>query len=289
VLETGEHAFVTGPDDAGQRLDRFLSRQTGLSLRAARRLAEAGSVRVDAHPRPAGYKLCAGRTVTIAITPSVRSTEDVLSSLVAATADYAAFFKPAGLNTAALAGVSGPSLEALLPRLCPERSVILLNRLDRDTSGLVLGAFAAAAAARFRALESQGLVDKRYLAVVIGEMPAPMTLKWALDTAHRAKVKVLGMRTPDALRWTVARPLAYACGSTLVEARIAKGARHQIRAHLAHAGFPISGDALYGADHAGTGLKLHHRQVTFPGFRAGIRPNWHDVAIFSEYVTDETL
>jgi len=276
VLKTGEQIFSCGAHDADSRLDRFISRQAGISLRAARRLIETGSVRVDGVPRPAGYKLRAGRMIAICSTGAVPCAPPYL---VAATAEYAAFFKPAGLHTVSLAGAAAPSLEAELPRLCPKHDIILLNRLDRDTSGLVLGALDAQAAQRFRDFEAKGLVDKRYLAVVTGEMPGEMTLKWALDTADRAKVKVLDMQTPDALRWTEVRPLAGVSGSTLVEARIAKGARHQIRAHLARAGFPISGDVLYGADNAHTGLKLHHWRVAFPGFSAEIRPDWRGVTI----------
>ena len=64
---------------------------------------------------------------------------------------------------------------------------------------------------------------------------------------------------------------------TLVRVTILRGARHQIRAHLAHAGFPILGDPLYGKQ-AGTPcvvrMYLHHARVTLPGFTASVMPGW---------------
>ena len=51
---------------------------------------------------------------------------------------------------------------------------------------------------------------------------------------------------PDPLRWTEATPLLSLGKAVLVLAEIRKGARHQIRAHLAGSGFPILGDATYG-------------------------------------------
>jgi len=276
VPETTRHTFSAGPDAAGQRLDRFLCRRAAISLRAARRLINLDFVRVDNIPRPAAHKLRAGQSVTLLTDTPLDSSDLSVTGhphVVSATADYAALFKPPGLHTVSLAGATGPSLEAHLPQLFPQRRAILINRLDRDTSGLVLAAFDTDSARRFRELEDQSLVDKRYLALVMGVMPAPMTLKWTLDTADRAKVKTLSTETSDVLRWTLVWPLAYCSNATFVTVRIAKGARHQIRAHLAHAGFPIAGDALYGVDD-GKGLKLHHWRVEFPGFCAEVVPGW---------------
>ncbi|MBU1247724.1 MAG: RluA family pseudouridine synthase, partial [Proteobacteria bacterium] len=60
-------------------------------------------------------------------------------------------------------------------------------------------------------------------------------------------------------------------GTTFVRAIIARGARHQIRAHLAAAGHPIVGDALYGT--AGERLCLYHTALDFPGFSVRLDPD----------------
>ncbi|WP_243363948.1 RluA family pseudouridine synthase [Fundidesulfovibrio terrae] len=281
---TNKKAFPVGDDNAGARLDRFVSESAGVSLRAARRLVERGAATVGGSARTGGYKLRPGQTVEVM--EEEWSAPGEMPRLLAACRDYAAFFKPPGLHTAAVCGSFEPSLEALLPDIAPDLSVRLVNRLDRDTSGIVLGAVGDEAAMRFREMEDAGQVDKRYLALVLGRVAGELTLSWALDTEGGSTVRVPGNETPDRLRWTLVRPVAEQGGLTLVEARISKGARHQIRAHLAHAGHPIAGDALYGGPQAAS-LRLHHWRVSLPGFSVTAPPAWEEVQVLVEKITEE--
>lgn len=294
---TNDFNFLTGDADSGERLDRFLAARAGVGLRAARRMIARGAVSVEGRPRGEAYKLRPGQAVK-----AERAGEDAPGQapdasgsavpeqggprLLKAGGGFAAFFKPAGLHTAALAGGGGPSLEALLPALCSGKEVLLVNRLDRDTSGIVLGALSRADAVRFREMENRGEVDKRYLAVVRGAVDAPMELRWSLDTAGRARTRVLDAQAADRLRWTRVSPVRMIDGRTLVEARIAKGARHQIRAHLARAGLPIAGDGLYGTPGEG-GLRLHHWRCSLPGFCAACAPDWNEVKALVEVFSEE--
>ena len=60
-----------------------------------------------------------------------------------------------------------------------------------------------------------------------------------------------------------------------LQADIAKGARHQIRAHLAAYGYPILGDTIYEKTENDEGrLYLHHARIIFPGFTAVCPPQW---------------
>lgn len=309
---------------AGERLDRFLARVSGVSLRAARRCIERGGVLVDGRLRGPGWKVTLGSRVTAHLTDDVPHKEQGTARearLLVAAQHYAAFFKPSGLHTVTQAGSGELALEALLGDLLPAHAVFLVNRLDRDTSGIVLGAFGRQAVLRFRGYEKNGQVDKRYLALVQGEVKAPVRCDWALDTRGGSRVRVRRTPAPDELRTTWVRPLAIHNGTTLVEARIRMGARHQIRAHLAYAGHAIIGDVLYGGcsrsggqqggacagrtgrgvgavpsgdfvetahDDAacGPGLRLHHWRVSFPEFQVEILPDWEEVkvlhAVFAE-------
>nr|GBO95227.1 ribosomal large subunit pseudouridine synthase D [Nitratidesulfovibrio sp. HK-II] len=231
-----------------------------------------------------------------------------------------ALYKPGGLHSAAIAGSVAPCVEARLPALLgkgPEHEGFprLLNRLDGPTSGILLAARTPQAAQRFHAAEDSGQVAKTYLALVHGTLVQPVTVRRALDTANRATTRVLPDDTPDPLRHTEVMPLgtmnamgaALPCGEnatagaslsntpcTLVRCVIRKGARHQIRAHLAALGHPIVGDVRYGGcaeaegnlpaapspaarqavPHAAPTLYLHHARTELPGFRAACPPPW---------------
>jgi len=271
---TNENAFPVNVHDAGERLDRFVARAAGVSLRTARRLVRRAAVTVDGSVRTEGYKLKPGQAVLVA--QEAPGAPQAVARLLLAGSDYAAFYKPPGLHTAAICGSFEPSLEGVVADIAPGMAVTLVNRLDRDTSGIVLGALSQRAALRFRELEDAGLVDKRYLALVQGTVSGPLLLRWELDTADRAVVRISGAPSADRLRWTLARPVCEMKGLTLIEARIEKGARHQIRAHLSHAGHPIAGDMLYGGPQA-VSLRLHHWCVSLPEFSAQAGPDWEEV------------
>ena len=261
-------AHLVTPDEAGRRLDVLLAALApDLGLRGRRRLIETGRVTVDGQIRKPGYRPLPGQAIAFEALPA--PTCPPALRLVARTSRYAALAKPAGLSSVHLAGGDLPSVEDFLPGLLP--GAVLVNRLDAATSGLLLAALDSEAAADYRRLEDSGQVHKTYLAVVHGRLPAPLAIARSLDTARRRKTAVLPADSSDLLRATAVRPLSYEPERdlTLVEAVIRKGARHQIRAHLAASGHPILGDALYGPPDASTGrLHLHHARIELPGFTA---------------------
>lgn len=171
---------------------------------------------------------------------------------------------------------------ANMPALPPDPPE-LLSRLDAVTSGLVLAATSSDAASRFRTMEAAGQACKYYLAVVDGILDSPVTVMNALDTANRAQTRVLPDPDPDPARHTEIYPLGETAsfsipgagsGTTLAAVRIKRGARHQIRAHLACAGFPVCGDMLYGREKEGTPFRLHHARLVIPGFSFFCLPPW---------------
>lgn len=279
--------FLIPAERDGQRLDRALEELVpGIGLRGRRRLCEIGRVLLNGRAGAPGVRVRAGQEVRLLEAETSHSSPGV--TVVARSADYAVLSKPAGLHSAALSGGEGVSAEAALPELFPgepaARAPLLCNRLDRGTSGLLLVAFGEDALLAFRRAEDAGQARKTYLAVVHsapGDAPPQrMTLSWPLDTDSRRRTRVLdGGEACDSLRSTEIMRLCPAGeGLWLVAARIWKGARHQIRAHLAHAGLPILGDGLYGAvDTEGAGggtLHLHHFRLEIPGFEAETPPPW---------------
>lgn len=308
------------PAGNGQRVDHLLvALVPDLGLRGRRRLCEAGRVLLDGRPAGAAAKGRAGQElalIPVAAGEGAGAEEargasaDVTDTarFVGQGAGLAALYKPAGLHTARLAGGGGPNLEAALTTLLRKETAgsaalfpKLLNRLDAGTSGLVLAAVNAAGERLWREAEADGAVDKRYLAVVVGHPPQNFIVRAALDTASRARVRIL-RREAGALRhtevWVIARfsraaapaleryAARYAGDKSnspvmpqgqeelaLVGCRIRKGARHQIRAHLAAAGCPLWGDALYGTP--GAMFFLHHGVCRLPGFQVACPPVWN--------------
>ena len=267
--------FSHPEDFSPERLDKVLAGNLGLGIRRCRALIEAGLVLVDGRPLAKGGLVRPGQLVSVAEpadagpgVPCAAGVEIVFSAM-----GFAAISKPGGMHT--VAGRGGNSLEGCLPGL-GLAGWRLLNRLDLLTGGLVLAAAGEREAALYKGWQEAGQVRKWYLALAHGGVGELELTGLILDDKRRV-VRVTGQED-EALRHTVVRPVRGVEGNTLVLAHILKGRRHQIRAHLAHAGHPLVGDPVYGAGEPG-GLFLHHWRVDMPGFTAELPPEWEFVDI----------
>lgn len=118
-----------------------------------------------------------------------------------------------------------------------------VNRLDRDTSGLIV-----IAKHRHSAAMLSGGIKKQYLAVVCGEPPenegtvnAPIK---RLAPEHQVRIV-----SPDGRHAvTHYKVLKRGGGYALLSLTLETGRTHQIRVHMKHIGYPLAGDTLYGGD-----------------------------------------
>lgn len=266
---------------AGSRLDRFLRGVfPDLPAKSVRFAIEGGDVSVGGEKGAKGRILQSGEEVfvrRIAEGPDwLPVPEDLAGAAVLyADAGAAVLLKPENVHTEPQRPLEEATLAGYLRWRFPEVEGIskepgltLLTRLDYATSGAVPAALSPEAFGFLKREREKGRIVKTYVCLVDGCMEKEMSLSFSLDPSGGEKVKVRADRhEEDPLYWTDVQPIRIAGGRTLVRAVISKGKRHQIRAHLAAAGYPIVGDRRYGTvPPEGPGkdrLMLHAAEVSF--------------------------
>ncbi|MFB9068197.1 23S rRNA pseudouridine(1911/1915/1917) synthase RluD [Pseudofulvimonas gallinarii] len=162
--------------------------------------------------------------------------------------------KPPGLTVHPGAGQSsGTLVNALLhrePALAMLPRAGLVHRLDKDTSGALVVARTLAAHTALTAALARRELHRQYIAVVQGVVIAGDSIDAPIGRHPRDRLRK-AVREDGRPATTHYRVRERWRDHSLLELRLETGRTHQIRVHLAHIGFPIVGDPLYGG-----GLKL---------------------------------
>lgn len=127
--------------------------------------------------------------------------------------------------------------------------VRFVNRLDRDTSGLLIVAKNSHCQDTLTKQMKSDDVEKRYYAVVHGVVEKDAgTIDLPIDRADPDDVRRCVIETgyPSVTHYKVVE--RFAAGFTMVELRLETGRTHQIRVHMSHVGHPLVGDSLYGQE-----------------------------------------
>jgi 23S rRNA pseudouridine1911/1915/1917 synthase len=247
---------------AGERLDRFLQAcAPDLSRTRLQGLIVAGAVAVDGRPARPSQRVRAGARVALSVPlpeALALAPEPIPLDIVHEDPDVLVVNKPAGLVVHPGAGHrTGTLVHALLAHCGPALSGIggarrpgIVHRLDRGTSGLLMVAKTDAAhQALARQLKAR-TVERRYLALVHGRVPAAEGVVEApigRDPRDRLRMAVRpeGAGRPAVTRYRVTERFEHPAPLTLLEVVLGTGRTHQIRVHLGHLGHPVVGDRTY--------------------------------------------
>lgn len=277
--------FTAGPEDAGERLDRFVgSHAENVTRSAAEKLAAGGGVLVNGAPCGKSCRCAPGDRVEVLL-PEPKPLEAVAQPIpldvVYEDGDLLVVNKPKGMVVHPAAGhADGTLVNALLAHCGDSLSGIngvmrpgIVHRIDKDTSGLLIVAKNDFAHRSLAAQIKAHSFTRVYEAVVAGSLrddAGTVDAPIGRHPVQRKKMAVTAKNARNAV--THYRVLARYRGYTHVRLRLETGRTHQIRVHMAYLGHPVAGDTVYGAKKPVPGLAgqcLHARVIGFVHPRTG--------------------
>ena len=245
----GEYSYIVPPEYHGEMLQTFLRRACGLSYRMVVKLKRVpGGMTVDGKPWRSIDRVDAGQQVCLRMPEDAVRIEGADMPLsIPYEDDYILMIdKPPYLAVHPSAGKPEPTLAngvvAYFERKGTPLSFRPVNRLDRNTSGLLM-----AAKSPHVAFAMAQKPQKVYYAIVLGELRGEGTIDQPIRVKESCTItREVGEGGKDSVtHW---RALATDGEITLVRVVLETGRTHQIRVHMAWLGHPLAGDTMYGTD-----------------------------------------
>ncbi len=241
------------PEYAGRRLDRALvGLFPGITRARLQSWITEGRVLLNERIPRKRDKVGGGEVVEIHLPPPEEAgwrAQAIPLDIVHEDDDLLVINKPAGLVVHPGAGIrEGTMLNALLYH-APELGVLpragIVHRLDKDTSGLLVVAKNERSRQHLIAQLQGRAMRREYVAIVTGVMIAGGTIEAPIGRHAHARTR-MAVTARGKVAVSHYRVLKKYRAHTLVQVKLESGRTHQIRVHMAHLGFPVFGDPVYG-------------------------------------------
>jgi 23S rRNA pseudouridine1911/1915/1917 synthase len=251
--EFRSHELELPAEAAGLRFDQALARALPQYSRARlKSWIESGAARAEGRALRGKDRVLGGERVLIHAQLASRDevgAEKLPLAVVFRDRALLIIDKPAGMVVHPGAGNPRHTLQNALLGLDPKLALVpragLVHRLDKDTSGLLVVARTPEAHTALVAALAAREISRQYLAVCSGVMTGGGTVDEPIGR-HRTQRLKMAVRRDGRPAVTHYRVLERFRAHTLVRVELESGRTHQIRVHLAHIGFPVVGDPLYG-------------------------------------------
>ncbi|MEZ5672488.1 MAG: 23S rRNA pseudouridine(955/2504/2580) synthase RluC [Thiotrichaceae bacterium] len=242
----------------GQRIDNFLvTHLKGVPKSHIYRILRSGEIRVNKGRIKQTYRLQTGDIIrlppirvaeSVTITPQANILQVLENNIIYQNDALLVLNKPSGMAVHGGSGISFGVIEGLRALYPKEKSLELVHRLDRDTSGCLMIAKKRSMLKQLHQILREDNISKEYLALVRGQwnprvsvVNAPLQ-KNVLQSGERV-VRVNPEGKEAVSEFYIQRKFTIA---TLVRVKLVTGRTHQIRVHATHSGHPIAGDEKYG-------------------------------------------
>jgi 23S rRNA pseudouridine1911/1915/1917 synthase len=268
--------FTADEEDAGKTVRQVLQQRCGVSRRLLVRAKYRGLITRNGDRVLVNERVQAGDEIAVMVAPEEETVEpeEMPLSIRYEDDDFMVIAKPAGLVVHPTGNHTGGTLAngvvAYWQKRGEHRRFRPVNRLDKDTSGLLIVAKNQWAHEQFSRMQQERSLKRIYQAIAQGRVePDEGTIDAPIGLADNSCI-VRQIRPDGQPAVTHFRVLARGKDLSFLELELMTGRTHQIRVHLSSLGHPLAGDDLYGGQRTLIGRQaLHAARLSFLHPRSG--------------------
>lgn len=252
-MKESKFTYIIKEDDEGLKVKELMKRRFGFSSRLMRKLKVQGGVELNGAFVKLYEKGKAGDTLTVELPEETSEfePENIKISVLYEDDDLLLINKQPGYVVHPTKGHANHTIANGLMQYMIDTDqsfkIRFINRLDMDTSGVLLIGKNSHCQDDFSKQAAENKVEKKYTAIVKGlvkEDAGTVDEPIGLEEVDHVRRTVRDDGYPSVTHYRVLE--RYEKGYTMVELLLETGRTHQIRVHMAHLGHPVVGDVLYG-------------------------------------------